>query len=107
MHALNNILAFLILPCAELLLTWAEVFFGINSNINNGYTAACNLTNGAITTWNPVIPVYNWNARTRISVEYYRDSLYLGVFDASAQRNNRFYRPRKVPLANKINHTIF
>ncbi|CAN5819591.1 hypothetical protein BH11BAC7_BH11BAC7_12410 [soil metagenome] len=60
-------------------------FFGINSNINNGYTAACNLTNGAITTWNPVIPVYNWDARTRISVEYYRDSLYLGVFDASAQ----------------------
>ncbi|MDQ3111163.1 MAG: hypothetical protein M3R17_14825 [Bacteroidota bacterium] len=59
-------------------------FFGINAN-GNSYTACCNLTSGAMTSWNPVIPVFNWNAETRISVEYYRDSLYLGVFDASAQ----------------------
>jgi hypothetical protein len=59
-------------------------FFGINSTPYN-YTAACNLSNGVLSSWNPVIPLYNWDPRTRISVEHYRDSLYLGVFDASTQ----------------------
>jgi hypothetical protein len=67
-------------------------FFGIN-NIPYNYTAACNLATGALTSWNPVIPLYNWNPRTKISIEYYRDSLYLGVFDASAQlpANHKLY----------------
>ncbi len=59
-------------------------FFGINA-VPYEYTAACNLSTGALTAWNPVIPVFAWDPRTRINVEYYRDSLFLGVFDASAQ----------------------
>lgn len=59
-------------------------FFGINGTPYS-YTAACNLSTGVLTSWNPVIPLLNWDPRTRISVEHYRDSLYLGVFDASSQ----------------------
>lgn len=67
-------------------------FFGINSTTYS-YAAACNLSTGAMTTWNPVIPLFNWDVRTRINIEYYRDSLYIGVFDASAQlpANHRLY----------------
>jgi hypothetical protein len=67
-------------------------FFGINSTAYS-YTAACNLSTGILTSWNPVIPLFNWDVRTRISIEYYRDSLYIGVFDASAQlpANHRLY----------------
>ena len=67
-------------------------FFGINSTTYS-YAAACNLSTGAMTSWNPVIPLFNWDVRTRINIEYYRDSLYIGVFDASAQlpANHRLY----------------
>ncbi|CAN5425682.1 hypothetical protein BH09BAC5_BH09BAC5_18700 [soil metagenome] len=67
-------------------------FFGINGNPYS-YTSACNLTNGTLTTWNPVIPLFNWDPRTRINIEYYRDSLYIGVFDASGQlpANHKLY----------------
>ncbi len=67
-------------------------FSMINTTALN-YTAACNLANGTLTLWNPVVPIYLQDNRTRINIEYYRDSLYLGVFDASAQlpANHKLY----------------
>lgn len=62
-------------------------FLGINSYYYAN-TSACNLTNGILTSWNPIIPLGAFDARTKISVEYYRDSLYLGVVDASSQSPN-------------------
>src|SRR5665213_304251 len=61
-------------------------FFEINSSsATNYYSAAVDMSNGNLTTWNPNIPIYNWDIRSRFNIEYYRDSLFIGVFDASSQ----------------------
>ncbi|MCX6310743.1 MAG: T9SS type A sorting domain-containing protein [Bacteroidetes bacterium] len=58
-------------------------FLSMNSH-NLSYATACDLSTGIFTTWNPVIPIFNWDMRSRLNIEYYRDSLFIGVFDASS-----------------------
>lgn len=46
----------------------------------------CNINNGIKRTWGINIPLYDWgNPKHKINIEYYRDSLYIGVADASIQ----------------------
>ncbi len=62
----------------------AGPFLAMNSQAFS-YTAAVDLSNGNLTAWNPAIPIFNFDARTKLNIEYYRDSLFIGVFDASTQ----------------------
>ncbi|HEU4717144.1 MAG TPA: T9SS type A sorting domain-containing protein [Bacteroidia bacterium] len=50
------------------------------------YAAACDLSNGNLAGWNPSIAVGLFDTRSRFSIAYYRDSLYIGVMDASSQQ---------------------
>ncbi|HET6990759.1 MAG TPA: hypothetical protein VFJ43_05520, partial [Bacteroidia bacterium] len=59
-------------------------FLGLNTGAYS-YAAACDLSTGLLNTWNPPLPVYNWDIRSRFNIEYYRDSLFIGVYDASIQ----------------------
>ena len=57
----------------------------INSQLLN-YAAAVDMTTGVLTAWNPTIPIFNWDTRSKFNIEYYRDSLFIGVFDATSQQ---------------------
>lgn len=63
-------------------------FYTINT-VTRYFTAACDLSNGTLSSWNPLLSVYAFNAASQFSIEYYRDSLYLGVCDVSS--NNPAY----------------
>ncbi|HTL80173.1 MAG TPA: hypothetical protein VL651_00635 [Bacteroidia bacterium] len=67
-------------------------FFAING-ISRTTTAAVDVNTLALTTWNPQPPYSAYDARSKFSIEYYRDSLYIGVFDASSVQPtyNRMY----------------
>lgn len=59
-------------------------FLSVNSQ-NLTYATACNLITGIFTSWNPALPVFNWDMRSRFQIECFGDSLFIGVFDASTQ----------------------
>lgn len=46
---------------------------------------ACNITSGIKRSWGLTIPFFFPFANHRVQIEYYRDSLYIGVFDRSSQ----------------------
>lgn len=60
-------------------------FFTVNSILRTE-TAACDLSTGTLSAWNPVPAVYSFDTRSRFHIEYYRDSLYIGVCDISSNQ---------------------
>jgi hypothetical protein len=80
---------------------FAGPFMVVNSQ-GNSYAAAVDMTNGNLTAWNPVIPVFNCDTRSHFNIEYYRDSLFIGVFDASSQQPA--YHQLYVSYYNSVNN---
>jgi hypothetical protein len=76
-------------------------FISVNSN-NLAYATACDLSTGIFTSWNPALPISSWDDRSRFGIEYYRDSLYIGVFDAST--NVQAYHQLYVSYYNSANN---
>jgi hypothetical protein len=57
-------------------------FFYINSNTRYT-TAACDMATGTLSAWNPQPVYYSYDTRSKFTIEYYRDSLYIGMCDVS------------------------
>lgn len=70
--ALRGSVAFLVGP-----------FFSVNT-IPRTTTAACDLANGTLSAWNPQPALGGYDTRSGFHIEYYRDSLYIGVCDVSS-----------------------
>ncbi|HLG03413.1 MAG TPA: hypothetical protein VI731_07440, partial [Bacteroidia bacterium] len=78
---------------------------GTFSQINSIFrytTAACDLTNGNVTAWNPAPATFSYDTRCRYSIEYFRDSLYIGTFDAGS--NNPAYH--KMYVSHYVNANL-
>lgn len=59
-------------------------FYEVDGNYYDGFIA-CNVTTGVKRTWGITIPTFGIDPRNRVHIEYYRDSLYIGVVDAGTQ----------------------
>lgn len=59
-------------------------FFEIDGTGYDGFVAA-NITTGVERPWGIAIPYFAQHPKLKVRIEYYRDSLYLSVFDASTQ----------------------